>query len=105
MEICKHHLHVLPLPGFTAPVSPRKVPLHISGTLIFAAATQGMPPDQLNLVVLHSWSYGTIIIGITLKGAHTSVCWPDFYYFYQGHLYLAWLWWPVGLMLISSIGL
>ena len=42
---------------------------------------------------LHSWSHGTIIIGVTQKGAHTPVLCPNFYDCCQGiplhHLALA----------------
>ena len=37
------HPCMLPLPDFRAPVSPEQVLIHISGTPIFVAATQGTP--------------------------------------------------------------
>lgn len=35
---------------------------------------------------MHSWSHGTIVIGVTQKGAHIPIWCPDFYGCCQGTL-------------------
>lgn len=50
---------------------------------------------------LCSWSHWTIIVGFTQKGTPTSFWLPSICGYCQGHLYITWLWWPVGLALVS----
>lgn len=48
----------------------------------------------------------TLIIGVTQKGAYVIPLssTPIFMSTAKGHLYIAWLWWPEGLMLVGPRG-
>lgn len=49
-EAARHHLSTLPLSCPTLLISSRKKLVHIYGTLVFVAVTQGTPLDHLGLI-------------------------------------------------------
>lgn len=83
---------------FRAPISPRKEPLYVCGAPDFVAAAKGIPLHHLALEGqgnLYSWSHRTVIINITQKGVQNLSVAPYFMTAARGHLYFAWVRWPL----------
>lgn len=102
------YLCSLPLPCSKAPASPRREILHMSGAQIFGATAKGM---HLNFLALETrgfvfLSHGIIIIDVTQKGAHAPLSGTQILVTSaREHLYIAWLWEPVGFILLDPTGL
>lgn len=81
MEMGGCHLCTLPLLCSQTPVSPERELLHSSGAPSFCGY---YPGDSSSLSGsggqegLHSWSHGTVVIGVTKKGAQTPLWCPCF---------------------------